>query len=101
MGGRDYVVTCQLLPLNIGFQHAFPHAPPPPPPLLNTGMHSPGSSVEQAGCNPEAAQIVQTWSKHGPPTSLLPHSSGCIYKRGGGDHTFLAAAHTCAPNCFG
>ena len=91
------------VPLNIGFQPAFPHAPPPPPPppppLLNTGMHSPGSRVDQAGCNPKAAQIVQTWSKHGPPTSLLPHSSGCIWE--GGDHTFLTAAHTCAPNCFG
>ena len=77
------------VPLNIGFQPAFPHAPPPPPPpppppLLNTGMHSPGSRVDQAGCNPEAAQIVQTWSKHGPTSLLPPHGFTVVdaYERG-------------------
>ena len=84
------------VPLNIGFQPAFPHAPPPPPPpLLNTGMHSPGSRVDQAGCNPEAAQIVRTWSKHGSPSASAWLHSRCIWE--GGDCSFLAATHSVLP----
>ena len=105
MWGRDYVVTCQLFPLNIGFQplHFYLH----PTPALYTHMHllcwTFGCKIPRVEW--DAFNLNQhKLSEHGPAMALLPLHGFTVtdaYEKG--DRSFLAVCttYTCAPNCFG